>query len=182
MNVTVSSGGRYVCSATVSASSPSLQATQQLEFCSKSDSLLAEFPCMACILHIIHMLSCMYAAAEPVITGVNFTPDPHIGESFFLECAFVGIPPPTVVWSKDGSELTEMDDKTKIVLTDRSSRLEITEATSTDFNGMYECDVSNVAGVTSKSFHIELQGLLVSYLLISTIICFILHAYTCTHQ
>ena len=97
---------------------------------------------------------------------MNRTSNPRIGESFFIECTFIGMPPPAVVWRKDGAELSEMDDNIKIVPTDTSSRLEITEAISTDFNGMYECNITNVAGFTSQSFQIELQGQL-QYLLVN---------------
>ena len=104
-----------------------------------------------------------FFAAEPVITDVEYIPNPRIGESFFIECTFVGIPPPTVVWWKDGAELSEMDN-IEIIPTHSSSRLEITDSdaicTSTDFmiNGMYECNISNIAGFTSQSFQIKLKG------------------------
>ena len=93
-----------------------------------------------------------------MITGVNSTSDPTIGKSFFLECRYVGIPSPSVVWSQNGRVLSEFDENIKIVPTDSSSHLEITLATSTDFNGKYECNITNVAGFMSQSFYINLQG------------------------
>ena len=92
-----------------------------------------------------------------MITGVNRTSDPRIGEPFYLECTFVGIPTPTVVWSKDGIVLNQLDDNIKIIPAENSSRLEITEATD-NFNGIYKCNISNIAGFTSKLFHITLEG------------------------
>ena len=95
---------------------------------------------------------------KPEITGVNRTSDPVVGEPFFLECKYTGVPSPNVVWSKDRRVLSELDDTIKIVPTDSSSRLEITQATSTDFSGIYECNISNIAGFASQSFHITIQG------------------------
>ena len=98
-----------------------------------------------------------FFAEEPVIIGVNVTYNPRIGESFFIECTFDGIPTPeSVVWEKDGDELNEIDNNIKIVPTEHSSRLEITQATIMD-NGIYECSISNVAGFTSQQFPIKLK-------------------------
>lgn len=99
-----------------------------------------------------------FFSAEPIITDVSFTSDPHIGESLFLECTFNGTPTPRVIWSKDGAELNEMDINIKIVPTESSSRLEITEAKSKNFNGMYVCNISNPAGFTFQVFAIKLKG------------------------
>ena len=83
----------------------------------------------------------------------------HIGESFYLECAFTGEPSPTVLWRHNGTELHETaNNDIKIASTDNLSRLEIIEATGMEFNGRYECFVSSIAGNTSMSFQIMLQG------------------------
>ena len=87
---------------------------------------------------------------------MNFTSNPRIGESFFIECAFEGMPIPSAVWGKDGDELNEMDSNIKIVHTANISRLEVILATIVD-NGIYECNISNTAGLTSQSFLIHLQ-------------------------
>ena len=84
----------------------------------------------------------------------------HIGESFYLECAFTGEPSPTVLWKHNGTELrVTVNNEIRIhAPTDDSSRLDILEATSMEFNGRYDCFVSNIAGNTTMSFQITLQG------------------------
>lgn len=99
----------------------------------------------------------VFFAEEPVITGVNFTANPRIGDSFFIECIFNGMPiPESVTWGKDGEELSEIYNNVKIVPTDHSSRLEVTQATIMD-NGIYECNISNIAGFASRQFPVKLQ-------------------------
>ena len=99
---------------------------------------------------------CVFAA-EPVIVNVNSTSSPRIGEPLLIECTFDGIPVPSVMWRKDGAELTEKDSNIKIALADHSSHLQIIEATSMD-NGTYECDISNIAGNASKSIDIVITS------------------------
>ena len=97
-------------------------------------------------------------AAKPEIIGVNRTSDPYDGKSFFLECEYIGIPTPSIVWSKDGIELSEQDDNIKIAnLMDSYSRLQVSEASSTD-DGMYECNISNPAGFTAHTFNVTVQS------------------------
>lgn len=43
----------------------------------------------------------------PHITGVDFTPNPQVGQPFFIECTVEGIPAPDTTWMKDGSPLEE---------------------------------------------------------------------------
>ena len=95
---------------------------------------------------------------EPVIIRVNRTSDDdlRIGEQFYLECTFIGQPPPEVVWSQDGIDLSETMNGIKIISNGSSSRLDI-DATNMNFNGDYECFVSNVAGNASQSFQIQLK-------------------------
>ena len=104
-----------------------------------------------------------FFAALPIIIGTNITQNPQIGESFFIECNFTGLPIPTVVWKKDGDELDEFnDDSIKIICRDNSSYLKIIGAIDTSFNGLYECNITNVVGSISQSFQIKLQGQLVT--------------------
>ena len=98
---------------------------------------------------------------EPIIIGMNRTSavNLHIGQPFYLECAYTGEPPPTVLWKHNGTELREtVNNEIRIAPTDNSSRLDILEATSMEFNGRYDCFVSNIAGNTTISFQITLQG------------------------
>ena len=44
-------------------------------------------------------------AAVPSITDVDITPNPRVGEPFFIECSGDGIPVPDAVWMKDGVQL-----------------------------------------------------------------------------
>lgn len=83
--------------------------------------------------------------------------DLRIGEQFYLECTFIGQPPPEVVWSQNGTILSETPmNGIKIISNGSSSHLDI-HATSMNFNGDYECFVSNVAGNVSQSFQIQLK-------------------------
>ena len=95
---------------------------------------------------------------EPIIIGVDNTPDDdlHIGEPFYIECTFIGQPPPRVVWSQDGIQLNKTVNGINIISTDSSSRLDV-DATSMKFSGEYECSISNVVGNASQSFQINLQ-------------------------
>lgn len=43
----------------------------------------------------------------PYITGVDITPNPHVGKPFFIECSVDGIPVPNTAWVKDGVTLEE---------------------------------------------------------------------------
>ena len=43
----------------------------------------------------------------PHITSVDVTPNPHVGEPFFIECSVDGIPMPKTAWTKDGTMLEE---------------------------------------------------------------------------
>lgn len=106
----------------------------------------------------------LFFAEEPVIVNGSITPDnPRVGKSIVIQCIFDGIPIPQstdVVWGKDGDELSEIDNKNiKIVYisTLPSSILEISQATTMD-SGMYECNISNIAGFASHSFRINVLG------------------------
>ena len=41
----------------------------------------------------------------PIITGVNSSLNPRVGEPFFIECAVEGTPAPNITWIKDGVQL-----------------------------------------------------------------------------
>lgn len=51
----------------------------------------------------------------PRITGVDVTPNPHVGEPFFIECTVDGIPSPNIVWVKGEAPL-EGEQVTSLIL------------------------------------------------------------------
>ena len=64
----------------------------------------------------------------PKITATEATPNPHIGESFFLEYSVAGIPNPTIVWTKDGFPLnTDNFSMVSLLSTPNSSRVVISK-------------------------------------------------------
>ena len=102
----------------------------------------------------------MYVPALPRIVSTDLTPNPRVGEPFFIECTVAGIPLPTTSWMKDGAPLEgTVDDNLRILAipSRNASRVEVTMS-SVDFNGMYKCLVQNLAGNDSNPFLIELQG------------------------
>ena len=157
----MSAAGRYSCTATTATSVSGLQTltfTEKFDLCSK-------FLTHTITIILLHVLSISFNAAVPVIIGTSLTPNPQVGQSFFIECTVDGTPMPIISWMKDGDILDEItDSRIRISVTissssaRKSSRVEIFEATSS-YNGVYECIASNEAGSTSTSFLIELlQG------------------------
>ena len=97
--------------------------------------------------------------AVPKITATEATPNPRIGESFFLECSVDGIPDPTIVWVKEGFPLnTNNFPMVSLLSRPKASRIVVTKATGIEYSGMYICIASNDAGSVSSSFLIKLQG------------------------
>ena len=85
------------------------------------------------------------------------TPDPCIGEPLFIECIFSAIPV-NVTWRKGSDVLNTVDDHYQIMtIPDNSSSLKIFAATN-EFNGLYECIISNDAGRDNMSMYIELKS------------------------
>ena len=102
----------------------------------------------------------MYVPALPRIVSTDLTPNPRVGEPFFIECTVAGIPLPTTSWMKDGAPLEGTVDENLRILaipSRNASRVEVT-VSSVDFNGVYQCLVQNLAGSDSRSLRIELQG------------------------
>ena len=78
----------------------------------------------------------------------------------FIECVVDGLPIPSVVWLKDGVELNGTDDTNIRIITipaRKASRIEVSMAGG-NHNGEYTCVASNIAGSTSTSIEIMLQG------------------------
>ena len=102
--------------------------------------------------------------AVPRIIGEDSTPGPDllIGKSFYIECRFTGIPEPRVVWRKDQDVINATNGHYEVTTIPASfqSRLETlsTLKPTSEFNGLYECIVTNDAGSDNRSFNIELKG------------------------
>ena len=97
--------------------------------------------------------------ALPEIIATEATPNPRIGEPFFLQCTVTGIPSPTIIWMKDGIPLNVSTlPIVSLLKKPNSSRIVISKAAGIEYNGMYTCIASNDAGSVSSSFLIQLQG------------------------
>ena len=67
-----------------------------------------------------------------------------------IQCTFEGLPTPTVVWSHDGTMLTDGSNDITIATDDTSSTLTITTVAADD-SGSYTCIVSNLLGGSTAS-------------------------------
>eukprot|EP00079_Xenopus_tropicalis_P024320 XP_012816895.1 PREDICTED: hemicentin-1 [Xenopus tropicalis] len=81
-------------------------------------------------------------------TDLSFTVNGEIN----LECDARGIPPPTIIWYKDGEPLLPSPYVTYI---QKGKYLRITESQITD-GGTYTCSVTNVAGQTEKNYSVDI--------------------------
>ena len=89
---------------------------------------------------------------------MDSTPDPEIGQPFYVQCMFTGIPAPQVIWRKDKDVINTTDGYYEITtVPGSSSRLKISKSNN-EFNGLYECIVTNIANSVNRSFDIELKG------------------------
>ena len=73
-----------------------------------------------------------------------------------IQCTYEGVPTPTVVWSRDGTMLTDAPNDITIVTGDNSSILTITTLTADD-SGSYTCMVSNLLGTVTASSILQVQ-------------------------
>ncbi|CAJ1060969.1 hemicentin-1 [Xyrichtys novacula] len=73
------------------------------------------------------------------------------GSLITLVCESSGIPPPSLTWRKDGSEL-KSDQRLRVLSGGR--QLQISSAERTD-TGSYTCTASSAAGTTSKEFSLQ---------------------------
>ncbi len=103
-------------------------------------------------------------AAAPVVTSLRRTPS---SSQFTLICSSTTSPATTVVWTKDGTNLTADGTlyQSSQVVTDRSSSTYDNILTSTEIiEGNYTCTVSNLFGSSSRS--VEIKGTLESIVLL----------------
>ena len=73
-----------------------------------------------------------------------------------IQCTFEGLPIPTVVWSHDGTVLTDGSNGTTIATGDTASSLTITTVTADD-SGSYTCMVSNLLGSDTETSMLQVQ-------------------------
>ena len=73
-----------------------------------------------------------------------------------IQCTFEGLPTPTVVWSHDGTMLTDGSNDITIATSNSSSILTIITAAADD-SGSYTCMVSNLLGSATASSTLQVQ-------------------------
>ena len=73
-----------------------------------------------------------------------------------IQCAFEGLPIPTVVWSHDGNVLTDGSNDITMATGNTSSTLTITMVATHDSGG-YTCMVSNILGSDMQSSMLQVQ-------------------------
>ena len=74
-----------------------------------------------------------------------------------IQCTFEGLPTPTVVWSHDGTMLTDGSNDITIATDDTStSKLTITTVAADD-SGSYTCMVSNLLGTSTVFSTLQVQ-------------------------
>ena len=91
---------------------------------------------------------------------LSTTANPELGEPFFIHCTATGTPQPTISWRKNGLILEATDDEVlRIISTDmgRTSRVEVAEGRP-EFNGIYECISTNIAGSDNMAVRVQLLG------------------------
>lgn len=80
------------------------------------------------------------------------------GKALILEGAYIGTPPISVTWKKNGINITPSQ-KCNITTTEKSSILEI-PSTVVEDAGQYNCYIENASGKDSCSAQILILGLL----------------------
>ena len=78
------------------------------------------------------------------------------GDHFELVCTFVGIPPPEIVWEKNGNEFLVGEGR-RVINSTESSQLVINHLLLSDA-GVYTCSVINVAGTDMRSVTLDVRG------------------------
>ena len=96
------------------------------------------------------------STAHPTIVSLP-APDTNTeGMRFELVCSFTGVPAPDIHWEKDGSVFL-LGDSRRIINSTGRSQLEIGSLLVSD-GGVYNCSVSNVGGMASRSVRLEVRG------------------------
>ena len=79
--------------------------------------------------------------------------DVYLDQRISLPCIIDSYPPPTIVWKKDGQELSPDDD----VYVQREYSLDIAQARVTH-SGVYECVATNPAGNVTRTMTVHVMG------------------------
>lgn len=92
-------------------------------------------------------------STEPIINLLSNTFSVKVGNDLKIDVPFKAVPPPTVVWKKDGSLLKETC-RVNAHTSDTSSQIIIKDAARTDA-GIYEVSLANSAGTASAEIHVN---------------------------
>lgn len=92
-------------------------------------------------------------SAEPIINLLSNTFSVKAGNDLKIDVPFKAVPPPTIVWKKDGNLLKETS-RVNVNTSDTSSQIIIKDATRTDV-GIYEVSLANSFGNTSAEIHVN---------------------------
>ena len=77
-----------------------------------------------------------------------------------IQCIFEGLPTPIVVWSHDGSMLTDGSNDITIATSNTSSTLTVATIMANE-TGNYTCMVSNLLGSVTASSLLQISGVLI---------------------
>ena len=80
-----------------------------------------------------------------------------MNRTVLLECPVSGIPPPAVLWLKNGEPLRAVDNKVEIYKDGRRVKIHTVKVEDT---ARYTCIVSNEAGDLRRDFNLEVLGML----------------------
>jgi len=73
-----------------------------------------------------------------------------------MECEPTGVPPPDIVWSKDGQPIDPERDLYARVL--RAGRILQIVAAAEEHAGVFTCTAKNVAGQEQRKYRLQVQG------------------------
>uniref|UniRef100_A0A3Q2ZJT1 Titin n=1 Tax=Kryptolebias marmoratus TaxID=37003 RepID=A0A3Q2ZJT1_KRYMA len=91
--------------------------------------------------------------AEPVINLLTNTFSVKAGNDLKIDVSFMGVPPPTAVWKKEGNALKETS-RVNVTTSHSTSQIIIKDATRIDV-GAYEVILTNSAGTTSAEIFVN---------------------------
>ena len=106
----------------------------------------------------------VFCAALPNITsGLNGSYSVPLGDRFSLQCTVHGVPIPNIVWFKDESLVSDVNDTNlNITYSDPASsqfRSTLTVlAVSMGYRGAYTCHATNNAGSDSSTGNLTITG------------------------
>ena len=98
----------------------------------------------------------IFFAAPPTIDDGLVSPNLNItlGATLTMDCNAEGLPPPLIHWVKDGRRLP-VNGPNHVVST---SGMLTVQRVSVDDEGRYVCVASNIAGNSTKTIYVSVQG------------------------